>query len=193
MPGKVIIFSAPSGSGKTTIVQHLLQKYPFLDFSISVTTRSPRESEVDGKDYHFISQAAFENHIEKNELVEWQEVYPGKFYGTLKSEIQRIWDKGCHVIFDVDVIGGLNLKKYFKDDALAVFVKVSSLEILRDRLQYRNSESAENMAIRLNKAMAEYEFANEFDVTIVNDELPLALQQAESLVTQFIFAEKNAE
>ncbi len=193
MPGKVIIFSAPSGSGKTTIVQHLLQKYPFLDFSISVTTRSPRESEVDGKDYHFISQAAFENHIEKNELVEWQEVYPGKFYGTLKSEIQRIWDKGCHVIFDVDVIGGLNLKKYFKDDALAVFVKVSSLEILRDRLQYRNSESAENMAIRLNKAMAEYEFANTFDVTIVNDELPLALQQAESLVTQFIFAEKNAE
>ena len=125
--------------------------------------------------------------------MEWQEVYPGKFYGTLKSEIQRIWDKGCHVIFDVDVIGGLNLKKYFKDDALAVFVKVSSLEILRDRLQYRNSESAENMAIRLNKAMAEYEFANEFDVTIVNDELPLALQQAESLVTQFIFAEKNAE
>ncbi len=193
MSGKVIIFSAPSGSGKTTIVQHLLQKYPFLDFSISATTRQPRESEVDGKDYHFISPFAFENHIKKNELVEWQEVYPGKFYGTLKSEIQRIWDKGCHVIFDVDVIGGLNLKKYFKDDALAVFVKVSSLEILRDRLQYRNSESAENMAIRLNKAMAEYEFANAFDVTIVNDELPLALQQAESLVTQFIFAEKNAE
>lgn len=193
MSGKVIIFSAPSGSGKTTIVQHLLQKYPFLDFSISATTRQPRELEVDGKDYHFISQSAFENYIKNDELVEWQEVYPGKFYGTLKSEIQRIWDKGCHVIFDVDVVGGLNLKKYFKDDALAVFVKVSSLEILRDRLQFRNSESAENMAIRLNKAIAEYEFANAFDVTIINDELPIALQQAESLVSQFIFAEKNAE
>jgi guanylate kinase len=184
--GKVLIFSAPSGSGKTTIVQHLLNKYPSLGFSISATTRPQRVSEVHGKDYYFISQEEFEQHIKNSNLIEWEEVYPGRFYGTLVSEVQRLWSEGRHVVFDVDVVGGINLKEYFKDRALAVFVKVSSLKAIKDRLRQRNSESEESIAVRLNKAEEEYGYADRFDAILINDSLTDALEQAKSLVEQFI-------
>jgi guanylate kinase len=184
--GKVLIFSAPSGSGKTTIVQHLLNKYPSLGFSISATTRPQRVSEVHGKDYYFISREEFKQHIKNNNLIEWEEVYPGRFYGTLVSEVQRLWSEGRHVVFDVDVVGGINLKEYFKDRALAVFVKVSSLKDLKDRLRQRNSESEESISVRLNKAEEEYGYADRFDAILINDSLTDALEQAKLLVEQFI-------
>jgi guanylate kinase len=184
--GKVLIFSAPSGSGKTTIVQHLLAKYPSLGFSISATTRPQRVSEIHGKDYYFISREEFEQHISNNNLIEWEEVYPGRFYGTLFSEVERLWSEGCHVVFDVDVVGGIKLKEYFKDRALAVFVKVSTLESLKERLRQRNSESEESIEVRLNKANKEYSYADRFDSILVNDSLTDALAIAELLVEQFI-------
>jgi guanylate kinase len=184
--GKVLIFSAPSGSGKTTIVQHLLKKYPSLGFSISATTRPKRMSEVDGKDYYFITKDEFEQHIQNNELVEWEEVYPGRFYGTLKSEVQRLWNEGKHVVFDVDVVGGINLKNYFKEQSLAVFIKVSSFDALKLRLLQRNSECDESINIRVSKAEEEYSYADRFDIELINDSLPDALAQAEQLIEQFM-------
>ncbi len=185
--GKAIIFSAPSGAGKTTIVQHLLDKHPELGFSISACTRDKRgRTEVDGVDYYFLTPEEFKSRIDKDEFVEWEEVYEGNFYGKLKEEVQRIWDSGRAVIFDVDVKGGLKLKKYFGDEALAVFVKVPSLEVLEERLKNRNSESSSSLSQRLYKAKFEMTFEKEFDVTLVNEDLPTSLKKAEDMVASFI-------
>ncbi len=190
--GKLLIFSAPSGAGKTTIVKHLLQKYPLLlSFSVSATTRERRPYEVDGKDYYFISPEAFQAHIAAGDFLEYEQVYNGTFYGTLKNEVERIRQSGKHVIFDVDVIGGLNIKKQYGDDALAIFVKVSSIDELARRLMGRNTESEEKRRERVEKARREVQYAEKFDAILLNDHLPTALQQAEELFEQF--AGINAE
>ncbi len=186
MAGKAIIFSAPSGSGKTTIVKHLLDHNPDLGFSISASTRDRRgRTEENGKDYYFLAPQDFKKKIDNNEFVEWEEVYEGNFYGTLKSEIQRIWDEGKNVIFDVDVKGGLNLKKYFGDKALAVFVKVPSLEVLKERLNDRGTETPESLSRRMFKAKFESTFADKFDVVLVNENLEESLTQAQKLYDAF--------
>lgn len=186
MAGKAIIFSAPSGSGKTTIVKHLLDHNPDLGFSISASTRDRRgRTEENGKDYYFLAPQDFKKKIDNNEFVEWEEVYEGNFYGTLKSEIQRIWDEGKNVIFDVDVKGGLNLKKYFGDKALAVFVKVPSLEVLKERLNDRGTETPESLSRRMFKAKFESTFADKFDVVLVNENLEESLAQAQKLYDAF--------
>ncbi len=185
--GKVIIFSAPSGSGKTTIVQYLVKENPCLGFSISASTRDKRgRTEEDGKDYYFLTPEEFKRKIDEDEFVEWEEVYPGNFYGTLKSEIQRIWDEGKHVIFDVDVKGGVNLKKHFKDRALAIFVKVPSLEILKTRLTDRKTDSESSISQRLFKAKFEMTFENEFDTVLLNETLKDSCEEAQRLVKNFI-------
>jgi guanylate kinase len=186
MPGKALIFSAPSGSGKTTIVKHLLQNNPDLGFSISASTRDRRgRTEKDGKDYYFLSPEEFKKKIDNNEFIEWEEVYAGNFYGTLKTEIDRIWREGHDVIFDVDVKGGINLKKYFGDKALAIFVKVPSIEILKERLQERGTETEESLSRRLFKAKFEMSFADKFDVVLVNEDLNTSLKEAQKLYDQF--------
>ena len=185
--GKVIIFSAPSGSGKTTIVRHLVERNSCLGFSISASTRDKRgRTEENGKDYYFLTPEEFKRKIDNDEFIEWEEVYPGNFYGTLKSEIQRIWDEGRHVVFDVDVKGGVNLKKYFKERALAVFVKVPSFEILKNRLTERKTDSESSISQRLFKAKFEMTFENEFDVTLLNENLEESCEGAQRLVTDFI-------
>ncbi|WP_143959971.1 guanylate kinase [Litoribacter populi] len=185
--GKAIIFSAPSGSGKTTIVKYLISKNPKLGFSISACTRDKRgRSEQNGKDYYFLTPEDFKQKIDNDEFIEWEEVYEGNFYGTLKEEIQRIWDEGHHVIFDVDVKGGLNLKKYFGHKALAVFVKVPSLDELTERLKDRGTESEESLSRRLYKAKFEMGFENKFDVTLVNDDMEKSFAEAEKLVGDFL-------
>jgi guanylate kinase len=190
--GKAIIFSAPSGSGKTTIVRHLLKTYNFLDFSISATTRPSRpEREIDGKDYYFLSLEEFKEKIYDNELVEWEEVYDGNYYGTLKSEIDRLWSLGKHVVFDVDVKGGLKLKEHFKEKALAIFVKVKDLNILEDRLRHRNTESEANISKRLAKAEFEMTFENGFDKTLISDKLEQTLTKSEKMVFDFIHSDKR--
>ena len=186
MAGKAIIFCAPSGSGKTTIVKHLLQTNPELGFSISASTRDKRgRTEQNGKDYYFLTPADFRKKIEGDEFIEWEEVYEGNFYGTLKSEIERIWQAGKNVIFDVDVKGGLNLKKYFGDRSLAIFVKVPSLEILKERLHDRNTESEESLSRRLFKAQFEMGFQDKFDVVLVNEDLKKSLAEAQRLYDDF--------
>jgi guanylate kinase len=186
MPGKAIIFSAPSGSGKTTIVKHLLQTNPDLGFSISAATRDKRgRTEQHGKDYYFLTPEEFKSKIDSNEFIEWEEVYAGNFYGTLKSEIERIWTEGKNVIFDVDVKGGLNLKKYFGDKALAIFVKVPSMEVLKERLRDRGSETEESLSRRLFKANFEMSFQDKFDVVLVNEDLRDSLEQAQQLYDSF--------
>jgi len=185
--GKAFIFSAPSGSGKTTIVKHLLQTNPNLGFSISACTRDKRgRNEENGKDYYFLTPEDFKQKIDNHEFIEWEEVYAGNFYGTLKTEIERIWSEGKHVIFDVDVKGGLNLKNYFKEKALAVFVKVPSLEELESRLHDRNTDTPASISQRLFKAKFEMKFENEFDVVLVNENLEESLQKAQKLVDDFI-------
>lgn len=185
--GKALIFSAPSGSGKTTIVRHLLKKHPELSFSISACTRDKRgRNEENGKDYYFLSPEEFKNKINNDEFVEWEEVYPGNFYGTLKSEIKRIWESGKHVIFDVDVKGGLSLKNYFKEKALAVFVKVPDLDELDKRLNDRGTESKDSHSQRMFKARFEMGFEDKFDVTLVNEKLEDSLAQADELYHSFI-------
>ena len=183
--GKAIIFSAPSGSGKTTLVKHLLDHNPDLAFSISVTTREKRPQEQDQRDYYFLTPPAFKAKIEEGAFAEWEEVYPDRFYGTLKSEIDRIWQQGKNVIFDVDVKGGLSLKRYFHDQALAVFVKVPSLVALENRLTARNTESPERIAERVRKAEYEMTFESKFDVTVVNDQLEQSLRQVQQLYDEF--------
>jgi len=186
MAGKAIIFCAPSGSGKTTIVKHLLQTNPELGFSISASTRDKRgRTEENGKDYYFLTPAEFRKKIDNDEFIEWEEVYEGNFYGTLKSEIERIWKTGKNVIFDVDVKGGLNLKKYFGDKSLAIFVKVPSLEILKERLHDRNTESEESLSRRLFKAQFEMGFQDKFDVVLVNEDLKKSLAEAQQLYDDF--------
>lgn len=179
--------SAPSGSGKTTIVKHLVKKNPLLGFSISACTRDKRgRSEQHGKDYYFLTPEEFKQKIDQNAFVEWEEVYEGNFYGTLKEEVQRIWDEGKHVIFDVDVKGGLNLKRHFGDKALAIFVKVPSIDLLYSRLKDRGTESEESLSGRLYKANFELSFENEFDVTLVNDDINRSFEEAENLVNGFL-------
>jgi len=186
MAGKAIIFSAPSGSGKTTIVKHLLAHNADLGFSISASTRDKRgRKEEHGKDYYFLTPEEFKKKIDNDEFIEWEEVYAGNFYGTLKSEIQRIWDEGKNVIFDVDVKGGINLKRYFGDKALAIFVKVPSLDVLRERLNDRGTETPESLSRRLYKAKFEMTFQDKFDVTLVNENLDASLAEAQRLYNEF--------
>ena len=186
MAGKAIIFSAPSGSGKTTLVKHLLQNNPDLGFSISASTRDKRgRTEENGKDYYFLPPKEFKQKIDNNEFVEWEEVYAGNFYGTLKSEIDRVWREGKNVIFDVDVKGGLNLKKYFGDKALAIFVKVPSLEVLKERLNERGTETSESLSRRLFKAEFEMSFCDKFDVVLVNENLDKSLAEAQRWYDEF--------
>lgn len=186
MAGKALIFSAPSGSGKTTIVQHLLKNNSDLGFSISASTRDKRgRTEKDGKDYHFLTPEQFKQKIDQDEFIEWEEVYAGNFYGTLKTEIERIWEEGKNVIFDVDVKGGINLKKYFGEKALAIFVKVPSIEILKTRLLERGTESDESLSRRLFKAKFEMTFQDKFDVVLVNEDLKKSLKEAQSLYDKF--------
>ncbi|MCK5701638.1 MAG: guanylate kinase [Cyclobacteriaceae bacterium] len=189
--GKLLIFSAPSGSGKTTLVSYLMQYADNLSFSISATSRNSRGGEVNGKEYYFLTADEFRKKISNNEFVEWEEVYNGNYYGTLKSEIDRIWSLGKHVIFDVDVKGGLNLKKYFKSKALAVFVRVKDLNVLEERLKHRNTETEENINERLEKAEFELSFENGFDKTVFSDKLKLTLDTSEKLVEEFVFSKNN--
>ncbi len=185
--GKLIVFSAPSGSGKTTIVQYLLKQPELnLEFSVSATSRKPREGEVAGKDYYFISLKEFKQHIKNNDFLEWEEVYRDNFYGTLKTEIERIWAKGKNVIFDIDVVGGLRIKKKFPKETLAVFVKPPSVDELKIRLKKRKTESEEKINMRIAKASVEMATAPQFDYIIENDELEKALKEAKELVFQFI-------
>lgn len=184
--GKVIIFSAPSGSGKTTLVRHLLKNNPDLGFSISACTRDRRgRNEVDGKDYYFLTPKEFKQKIDNDEFIEWEEVYEGNFYGTLKSEIERLWSEGRNVIFDVDVKGGIALKKHFGEKALAVFVQVPSEDILKERLRGRNTESENGLSRRLFKVEFEMTFTDRFDLVLLNDNLEDSLAFAQKLYEDF--------
>ncbi len=184
--GKLIIFSAPSGAGKTTIVKHLLDCKFNLEFSISATSREKRHTETYGKDYYFLSEEEFKEKIKNDEFLEWEEVYQGTCYGTLKSEVERIRHKGNNVIFDVDVVGGLNIKKYYGDQALAIFVMPPSVEELKNRLKNRSTETEEKIKTRIAKAEYELGFATQFDVILVNDNLENAFDEAEKLLSDFL-------
>jgi len=183
---KLILFCGASGSGKTSIVHHLLRHNPRLCFSVSATTRPRRENETEGKDYYFMTVPEFKQKIENNEFLEWEEVYENRFYGTLKSEIKRIDGNGQVAVFDVDVEGGLKIKKFFEERLLAVFVKPPDLKTLRDRLQKRGSETPESLEKRVNKAVAEFAYASKFDHIIVNDVLDEACREAQELLDHFL-------
>jgi guanylate kinase len=185
---KAVIFSAPSGAGKTTIVRHLLSNHKFqFEFSVSAASRAQRFNEIDGKDYYFLGVEEFRAKSAADKFLEWEEVYPGNYYGTLKSEIDRIAGRGNHPIFDVDVVGGLNIKDYFGDSALAIFVMPPNLAALEARLRYRSTESEESIQRRLEKAESELEFHSRFDKIILNDTLENALEEAEVAVSSFLF------
>ncbi|MDO9154890.1 MAG: guanylate kinase [Paludibacter sp.] len=186
MSGKLIIFSAPSGAGKSTLVQHLLSRFPNFEFSISATSRPARGNERDGFDYYFLSPDEFRQRIENNEFVEYEEVYPDCFYGTLRSEIDRISAKGKDILFDVDVVGGLNIKKQFGNKALSVFIVPPDLEILHQRLINRATDSEEMIAKRVGKAKYEMTFAPEFDAVIVNDILAKSKKETETIISKFL-------
>lgn len=183
---KHFLFCGPSGSGKTSIVQHLLTKFDFMQFSISATTRPRRANETDGKDYYFMSIENFRKHIERNDFVEWEQVYEGRYYGTLKSEVERIEAISCSVVFDVDVEGGLKIKKHFGKNLLAVFIRPPSVEDLRQRLTARNTETTESLEIRLNKSIKELSYQDRFDNVIINGELNQSCKEAEALVSAFL-------
>jgi guanylate kinase len=193
--GKLIIFSAPSGSGKTTLVRHILSKYPqHIEFSISATSRPRRGAEQNGKDYYYLTVDEFKKRITNSEFLEWEEVYAGTHYGTLRSEVERIWSHGKAVIFDIDVEGGLNLKNQFRENALAVFVMPPSIKILEERLHMRSTDSKESIARRIAKAEKELKTAELFDVFILNENLDEACAKAEELVTAFLgIGQKKAE
>ena len=187
MKGKLLVFSAPSGSGKTTIVRHLLSQPDLnLEFSVSCTTRASRGEEVDGKDYYFISWYTFKKHIKAEDFVEWEEVYTDNFYGTLKTEVERIWALGKHVIFDIDVAGGLRIKHKFPNETLAVFVKPPSVDELKRRLKQRSTESEDKINMRIAKASVELATAPQFDTIIKNYDLEVAKEDAYNLVKDFI-------
>lgn len=181
----MLIFSAPSGAGKTTILRHLLQHFPQLEFSVSACSRQPREGEVDGRDYHFLSADEFRARIERNEFVEWEEVYPGHFYGTLWSELHRIWNNGNIVAFDVDVKGGINLRSKF-DNALSVFIMPPSIEVLRQRLLNRGTETLEKVEMRVQRAQEEMSYAQQFDKILLNDNLSEVQAQALQMVKSWL-------
>ena len=185
--GKLFVFSAPSGSGKTTIVRHLLQQERFdLEFSISATSRAPRGEEKNAVDYYFIDLKQFKQHIKNDDFLEWEEVYRDNFYGTLKSEVERIWAQKKHVIFDIDVVGGLRIKKKFPEETLAVFVKPPSVDELKIRLKKRSTESEDKINMRIAKASVELATAPQFDKIIKNYVLDVALKEAEDLVDEFL-------
>lgn len=187
MVGKAVIISAPSGAGKTTVVRHLLSKKELkLSFSVSACTRNKREGETEGKDYYFLTIDQFKTMIDNKEFIEWEEVYKNNYYGTLKSEIDRIWKMNRHVLYDVDVMGGINLKNIFKENALAIFILPPSVEVLQQRLEARGSETNDKIQKRLNKARHELKYANKFDAIIVNDDLNTALKECEKLVVDFL-------
>ena len=183
---KVLIFSAPSGSGKSTVVGHILGLHPEIEFSISATSRPPRGEEKDGVEYYFLSAEEFRSRIAAGQFVEYEQVYEGRYYGTLKSEVERIWNKGHVIIFDVDVKGGVSLKKYFGDKALSVFIQAPSVEELERRLVARRTDTPEAIAERVAKAAEEMTFAPKFDVVLVNDDLATALRSAEKIVDDFL-------
>ena len=186
MQGKVIIVSAPSGAGKTSIVRHLLEQVPDLKFSISATTRPKRDYEIDGKDYYFLTPEQFKERLANDEFLEWQEVYTDQFYGSLKSEVERIWSNGQAVIFDVDVLGGLNIKKFYGDEALSVFIEPPTMEELENRLKNRGTENDASLKKRLAKAEYELSFAQQFDKIVLNDDLKTAQQEMIDLVRDFL-------
>ncbi|MEK9584127.1 MAG: guanylate kinase [Flavobacteriaceae bacterium] len=184
---KLIVFSAPSGSGKTTIVRHLLEQTDLpLAFSISATTRAPRGTEKDGEDYYFLSPEAFKSKIEKGEFLEYEEVYPELFYGTLASEVKRLWNEKKAVLFDIDVMGGMSIKKSFPAETLTVFIQPPSIKTLEKRLRSRNTDTEETLQIRLSKAQQELDQAQTFDEIVINDDLATALSQTEELVRSFL-------
>ncbi len=184
--GKMIIMTAPSGAGKTTIVRHLLKKIDRLSFSVSATTRAPREGEVDGKDYYFLSEKKFRKKIAKGAFAEWEEVYPGKYYGTLKKEIKRVWKEGKDIVFDIEVKGATNIKRIYENKALAIFIKPPSIEELLNRLQKRDTESTNSIKERISRAKEEMTYQNNFNVVLINDVLSLALIEAEEIVQNFL-------
>ena len=184
--GKLVIFSAPSGSGKTTIVRELLKRFPQFEFSISATSRKPRGTEQHGVDYYYLSNEEFRERVERGEFIEWEEVYAGTCYGTLKSEMERIWAKGNVIVFDVDVMGGINLKRLFGDDACSVFIMPPSVEELERRLRGRGTDSEEVILKRIDKAEFELSKSNEFDFTVVNDVLADAVDEATKIIDNFL-------
>ena len=186
--GKLVIFSAPSGAGKSTLVNHLLPQFPQLSFSISATSRAPRGEEIHGKDYYFLSSEEFNARVAQDELLEWEEVYAGTYYGTLKSEVQRIWSEGGVVVFDIDVVGALNLKKQFGERALALFVQAPSIEVLEKRLRGRGTDSEEKISERIDKAAQEMSRAPEFDKVVVNDDLETAKAESVAILREFLEA-----
>lgn len=186
MNKKVIIFSAPSGAGKSTVVGHLLKTFPYLEFSISATSRAPRGTERDGVEYYFFSEERFRSLIAENAFIEYEEVYPGSFYGTLRSEVERIWDKGHIILFDIDVKGGVNLKRIFGDQAMSVFIKPPSVEELRRRLESRGTDSPEAIDRRVAKAAEELRYEPMFDRILENDRLDKTLAEAEEIVSSFV-------
>ncbi|MBR1792719.1 MAG: guanylate kinase [Bacteroidales bacterium] len=184
--GKVILFSAPSGCGKTTIIKELLRHFDNFEFSISATSRMPREGEQHGRDYYYMSPEEFKAHVAKGDFLEWEEVYEGICYGTLKSEADRIWNNGHVIVFDVDVNGGKNLKKYFGSQALSIFVMPPSVEVLEQRLRSRGTESEESICKRLGRSAKELEESRHFDVTVVNDKLSVAVDETRRIVDEFL-------
>jgi len=186
MSNKLLIFSAPSGSGKSTIVQYLMNRELGLEFSISATSRKARKGEIEGRDYYFISTVEFRRRIDNNEFIEWEEVYPDQYYGTLRSELDRIWNKGRNAIFDIDVKGGMNLKKQFGNRALSLFVMPPSLEVLEKRLRSRATDDEEALKKRMGKAEYEMKYATQFDIIVINDSLEDALAESEMAVKKFL-------
>ena len=185
--GKLLIFSAPSGSGKTTLVNHLMSEIPNLAFSVSATTRAPRGEEQNGVEYYFMSLEEFMQRVENDEFLEWQEVYPGRCYGTLKAVVEKMQEEGYHVAFDVDVVGGTNIKKFYGDEALSVFIQAPSIDVLRERLVKRQTDSMEEIEKRLAKAQWEMDFVQgKFDITIINDDLETAKADILEAVLNFI-------
>jgi guanylate kinase len=186
MKGKLIIVAGPSGSGKTTIVRHLLSVYPRLAFSISACSRQKREGERDGEDYYFLSVEQFKEKIDKGDFLEWEQVYPGSYYGTLHSEVERLWQAGRDVIFDIDVKGAMNLKKHYPENSLTIFIQPPSLESLEERLKKRKTETPEFFEQRIKKAAEELTYAKQFDKVIQNNDLPAAFAEAEKLVGAYL-------